>query len=160
MATNRVSAQLSDKDRDEILAALATIKEKLPFLIGLSAEERKSLPRLGDKSQAFVKKALELARQHPGFLPRDFDVDEMANDFTLFESLAGVLTAMRKLTEEVEDTYTAAGSEAYVAALLVYNYAKASGVVMTGLDSAVDDLGKRFARKAKTLASPAPADSK
>lgn len=38
-----------------------TIKQKLPFLIDLIAEERKSLPKMGDKSRAFVSKALEVA---------------------------------------------------------------------------------------------------
>ncbi len=40
----------------------------------------------------------------------------------------------------------AAGSQAYAAALIVYNYAKASGKG-TGLDSVVDEMGRRFARK-------------
>jgi len=45
------------------------------------------------------------------------------------------------------------GSEAYAAALLVYNYAKASGKG-AGLDGVVDELGKRFARKSSQGAPP------
>lgn len=55
------------------MAAIATIKTKLPFLIDLSVEERKALLKLGDKSRAFVSKALEVATQNPDFLPRSFD---------------------------------------------------------------------------------------
>lgn len=52
-----------------MLQAIATIKEKLPFLVDLSADDRKTLPKMGDKSRAFVSKALEVAAQNPEFLP-------------------------------------------------------------------------------------------
>lgn len=147
---NRVSASLSDGDRQEILAAITSIKEKLPFLIDLSAEERRSLPKLGDKSRAFVSKALEVATQNPDFLPRSFDIDEMRQDLELFESLYPVTLALTQLQALVDDTLTAVGSEAYAAALLVYNYAKTSGE--GGLDAVVDELGQRFGRKARKKA--------
>ena len=53
MATNQFSTTLTQKDRDEVMAAIATIKDKLPFLIDLTPEQRKSLPKMGDKSRAF-----------------------------------------------------------------------------------------------------------
>ena len=49
----------------------------------------------------------------------------------------------------MEDTCFIAVSEAYTAALLVYSYAKASGKE-AGLDEAIDHLGHRFTRKART----------
>ena len=57
---------------------------------------------------------------------------------------------MTQLQELVDDTAVAVGSEAYAAGLMVYNYAKASGKG-TGLDSMVNDLGRRFARKTKRV---------
>ncbi len=51
MTENRISASLSPEDKLAVLAAIATIKEKLPFLLGLSRSESKSLQRLGDKSR-------------------------------------------------------------------------------------------------------------
>ena len=73
MSRTSISATLARKEKDAVLQAIATIKEKLPFLIDLSAEERKALPKMGDKSRAFVGKALEVATQNPEFLPRSFD---------------------------------------------------------------------------------------
>jgi hypothetical protein len=150
MATNKVTAKLSAADREAVMEAISTIRQKLPFLIDLSMEERKALPKLGDKSRAFVSKALEIAAQNPDFLPRSFDLDEMRRDMELFEALYPVLLSLTQLQELVDDTSVAVGSEAYAAGLLVYNYAKASGKG-AGLDSMVDDLGRRFARKAKKL---------
>ncbi len=57
MNTNRIDATLSPGDKDEVLAAIATLKGKLPFLIDLSPEERRALPKMGDKSRAFVSRA-------------------------------------------------------------------------------------------------------
>ncbi|MBD2163206.1 hypothetical protein H6G04_02200 [Calothrix membranacea FACHB-236] len=150
MADTQVSAKLSAADREAVMEAISTIRQKLPFLIDLSTEERKALPKLGDKSRAFVSKALEIAAQNPDFLPRSFDVDEMRRDIELFEALYPILLSLTQLQELVDDTSVAVGSEAYAAGLLVYNYAKASGKG-AGLDSMVDDLGRRFARKAKKL---------
>ena len=146
MATNQFSTTLSQKDRDEVMAAIATIKEKLPFLIDLTPEQRQSLPKMGDKSRAFVSKALEVATQNPDFLPRNFDLAEMRKDVQLFEQLYPILLSLGQLQDLVDDTCLAVGSEAFAAALLVYNYAKASGEG-SGLDTLIEDMGQRFARK-------------
>jgi hypothetical protein len=41
------------------MQAIATIRDKLSFLINLSKEERRSLPKMGDKTRIFVQKALK-----------------------------------------------------------------------------------------------------
>ena len=151
--TNRINASLSPSDREDVISAINTIRTKLPFLTDLSPEERQTLPKLGDRSRAFVSKALELATQNAGFLPRDFDIEEMKKDVNLFNDLFAIRQAMTTVNELVDDSYMAAGSEAYTAALLVYNYAKSSNVGTQGLDGVLDELGARFARKAK--AAPA-----
>ncbi|MBN3925794.1 hypothetical protein [Nostoc sp. NMS4] len=150
MPDNKVSAKLSSADREAVMRAITTIREKLPFLIDLTTEERKALPKLGDKSRAFVSKALEIGTQNPDFLPRSFDLNEMRQDIELFEALYPILLSLTQLQELVDDTSVAVGSEAYAAGLMVYNYAKVSGKG-AGLESMIDDLGRRFARKAKKV---------
>ena len=146
MADNRIDASLSAADREAVQAAIATIREKLPFLIDLSPEERHTLPKMGDKSRAFVSKALEVATQNPGFLPRSFDLDGMRRDVDLLDALRPVALSLAQLQELVDDSLLELGSESYAAALVVYQYAKGS-VAGEALDGAVDDLGRRFARK-------------
>ena len=146
MPENRISTQLSAADQAAVLAAIKTIRDKLPFLIDLTLEERRSLPRMGDKSRAFVTQALNLAEQNADILPRSFDVSEMRKDVELVQALEPILPALAQLQELFEDTYIAVGSEAYAAALAVYQYAKASGKG-AALDNLLDALGQRFARK-------------
>ncbi|MBW4419412.1 MAG: hypothetical protein KME13_09300 [Myxacorys californica WJT36-NPBG1] len=145
MATS-ISATLTPAERDTLMAAMTMMKEKLPFLVDLSAEERKNLPKMGDKSRAFVGKALEVATQNPDFLPRSFDLEELRKDVQLFEMLYPLLMSITQMHELLDDTCLAVGSEAYAAALQVYSYAKASGQG-AGLDAVVGELGQRFARK-------------
>lgn len=146
MNENLVSGTLSSEDVAAVKAALETVRQKLPFLIGLDPEARRSLPRMGDKSRTFVVKCLELANQNPGMLPRAFDLDEFRRDVALDEALLPVAEAIRQLAEVVEDTQTGVRSDAYLAALTVYQSAKLAGKG-TGLDGALDDLGRRFVRK-------------
>ncbi|MCA1990886.1 MAG: hypothetical protein LDL41_02400 [Coleofasciculus sp. S288] len=150
MTTNQISATLAKADREAVMAAIATIREKLPFLMDLTQEQRKSLPKMGDKSRAFVSKTLEVATQNPDFLPRSFDLDEMRRDVELFESLYPILLSLTQLQELVDDTVMAVGSDAYAAALVVYNFAKASGKG-SGLDAVIDEMGRRFARKSRKV---------
>lgn len=149
MPDNRVSASLSQADRQAVLDALDTVRQKLPFLVDLSPDERRSLLRMGDKSRGFVSQALEVAEQNPDILPRSFDAAEMRRDVELLAALSPVLTALAQLNELVDDTHMAVGSEAYASALLVYQYARAAGKG-PALDSALDALGQRFARKSRS----------
>lgn len=155
--TTQISATLTQEDRITIADAIQTIQKRLPFLVDLVSEERSALPRMGSKTRSFVTNALEVARRNPDFLPRSFDVDEMRKDLELFDDLNGLLMSLTQLQDMVDDTCVLAGSEAYMAALTVYNYAKTSGVSMNGLEPIVDEMREHFRkpRKAKPAAAKA-----
>ncbi len=150
MQESRVSGTLSAEDQAAVMQAIATIRERMPFLTDLTPEERRALPKMGNKSRTFVTKALDVAIQNMGIVPRAFDVDEFKRDVELALALFPILTALDQLQELVDDTYVAVGSEAYAAALLIYNVAKAHGKG-EGLDVALDEMGQRFARKSRGL---------
>jgi hypothetical protein len=146
--TNLVSATLTAEDQKEVMTAIAVIKSKLPFLLSTTPEERKALTKMGDKSQAFVSKALDLASQRQDYLPRSFEVEEMRKDVELFQQLRPILLALTQLQELVNQTSMVAGSEAMVAALTVYNSAKQHGQE-GGLDAILEEMGQRFSRLRK-----------
>jgi|SRR3712207_2548959 len=158
MSDNRISATLSQADRQAVLDAVNTIRAKLPFLVDLSPEERKALPKMGDTGRGFVMQALEIAEQNPDILPRSFDVAEMRKAVELLDALLPIVTAFAQLNELLDDTYTAVSSEAYAGGLLVYQYVRAAGRG-SALDGALDALGQRFARKSRTApGGKTPAD--
>ena len=155
MNTNRVSATLSNTDQEAVMAALGVIREKLPFLIDLTTAERRTLSKLGDKTQPFVKKAVDIAQQHPELLPAAF-LDEMRKDAQLLDSLSPIRLAIDLLQKQIDDTALQVGAEAYAAARTVYAVTKTpyAGAI---LRTAADDMGKRFGRKSRSAAAAAPA---
>lgn len=153
MNSNRISATLAQTDQEEVMAAIATIKSKLSFLTDLTPEERKALNKMGDKSQAFVTMALEIATQNQDYLPRSFEVEEMRKDVELYDQLRPILVALSQLQHLVEMTSMIAGSEAMGAALTVYRSAKVHGQG-TGLEAVLNEMGQRFARRTSRKAEP------
>jgi hypothetical protein len=152
---NKIDAALSAADRDKILDLTNQINALLPFLTSLTTEEKRELPRMGDKSRAFVQASLALAEQDDSFLPRSFDVAEMRKDEDLYNAMTAVYTALAILFEKLQDTMMLTGSDLYVAALEVYDAAKRKGGSNTGgLDQLLDALGQRFARRAKKDENP------
>lgn len=133
MRQDHIDATLSAADQQAVLQAIQTIRQKLPFLIDVSPEERQAMVKFGDRSQAFVERAATVAAQSSDFLPRSFDVEEMQRDVALLQALQPIRTALLQRNELIDDTYFAVGSDAYAAAL----------------DGVVDDLGRRFARKSR-----------
>jgi hypothetical protein len=150
MTTDLIKGELLPAQKQAVLQAIADIQTKLPFLIDLTADDRRSLPRMGDKSRAFVDQGLVLATQNEGILPRNFDLEEYRRDVGLVRELETVVLAMRQLMKKLEDTYVAAGSDAYSQSLVVYQAAKLAGKDGS-LDQHLDSLARRFARK-----SPGP----
>lgn len=94
MPDNRISATLSQADQQAVLAAVNTIRTKLPFLVDLTSEERRTLLRMGDKSRGFVAQALTVAEQNEGILPRSFDVTEMRKDVDLLAALEPIMASL------------------------------------------------------------------
>src|SRR5918911_880177 len=105
MPDNRISTTLSTNDQADVLAAIKTIRDKLPFLLDLTPEERRSLPRMGDKSRAFVAQALTVAEQNADILPRSFDTAEMRKDVELMQALEPILLAVAQLHELIDDSF-------------------------------------------------------
>ena len=101
--------------------------------------------------------ALQIAEQNPDILPRSFDVAEMRSDVELLSALSPVMTTLSQINELVDDTYMAVGSEAYASALLVYQYARTAGKG-PALDSALDALSQRFARKTRAATDDGKTD--
>jgi hypothetical protein len=144
MAYQNVNASISPQDMQEIKAALQIIQKKLPFLITLSVEQRRKLVKMGDKSLAFVNNSVAAAQSNRDILPASFDVEELVRDYQLTTTLTELLTSMRQLTEQVDDTLLAVGSNTMTSSLTVYDYVKTAAKKTPGLKTIAEQLGERF----------------
>ena len=149
---NRVSAILPKEDLAAALGGINTAKQKLPFLTEIPKGEKRRLVRIDEGAQPWSVKMLEVATQHAGILPRNFDLQEMRNDVELWGQLIQVNQALTSLKQLVDDTCNAVAVDAYSAALAVYRLGKDSGIGIEGLEELMDEFGKRFSRKSSTSA--------
>ncbi|MCU7810698.1 MAG: hypothetical protein KZQ77_05610 [Candidatus Thiodiazotropha sp. (ex Notomyrtea botanica)] len=154
MPQNLVSAELDESEQQAILATIQQL-QSLPFLIGLSNKKKRSLNKMGDKSRAFVDSALNIVKQNPDILPATLDVAELEKDILFYERLYPINIALSKLSELVDSTLIAAGSDAYTGALDVYAYAKINSGV-SGLEELRGMLGNRFKGRGVKKEAEAP----
>lgn len=54
MINNLIKGELPSDQQTALLQTIIEIQTKLPFLIDLTTADRRSLPKLGDKSRAFI----------------------------------------------------------------------------------------------------------
>jgi secreted Zn-dependent insulinase-like peptidase len=152
---NLVSLNITPADMQEIRSAITTLELKLlPYLLEISNQEKKELPKMKDKTVAFVTKATEHAEQNPQLVPPFISVEELRKDLEAVETLRKVLNPLEKICKSVDDTMLVAGSEAYKSALAFYNSVKAGQRLnASGAKEVYDDLKvqfeKSFAKKSK-----------
>ncbi|WP_219904678.1 hypothetical protein [Stenomitos frigidus] len=135
----------------------------MPFLVSLTPDERRKRVKMGDKSLAFVSKSLNVTQNNAEVVPASFNIAELNRDYQLMVSLGEVKSLLEQLTEKVDDTLVAVGSESMASSLLVYDYVKTAAKHAPGLKSVADQLGERFKamghRRAKAEPSPAAVTS-
>ncbi|HRZ96429.1 MAG TPA: hypothetical protein P5084_02655 [Paludibacter sp.] len=120
------------------------------LLFNLTPSDRLEINKMGDKTLAFVQKALEYAENNPSLVPVYLDITEAKKDFALSRDLNNILKQVSTLQRAIEDTMMVSGSEAYNAALVFYNSVKgASRVNVPGSEAVYNDLHQRFAVKLK-----------
>jgi hypothetical protein len=157
MPYTNINATVTDTQRTNVFNAITNIELNLPFLIDLTAQERKSLPKMGSATQSFVSKALEIARNNPQFIPPYADVQAMQKDYELAVRLQGIEMQLASLHEKVSDTNLATGSEAYVTGLTIYNSLKSAAKVnIPGAKALATELAERFEQAANAPDTPVP----
>jgi hypothetical protein len=101
---NKVSASMTAQDITDINAAIQTIRNKLPFLISISNQERREMAKLGDKSMGFDEKCAAYIASNPEFLPGFVETAEISKDRALRGRISEFFPNLKTLCESVDDT--------------------------------------------------------
>jgi hypothetical protein len=141
-----VSVKIPEAEKQEIRAAIAALKAKLaPHLTVLTVQERSELPKMGDKTVAFVQKSLEYGQKNAHLVPSYLDLEAFQVDTDAVQELRALAQELTPLTDALNDTLTLSGSEAYQGALVFYNSVKAAAKAKApNAGSIFDDLSARF----------------
>src|SRR5205085_1014025 len=87
---NRISAELADAAKEQILAKIAEIRALLPFLINLMPEERKRIPTIGTERTGMVGAFTASMGMHSELIPSYVNMAEVTKDRDLREALLAV----------------------------------------------------------------------
>lgn len=141
---------------EQVDKALDTLDAFTLGMISLSPEERKNMTKMGDKSEAFCRLAVDVFKQNERILPKTFDMESYLLDLATLDLLRARLVRLTRITEMMQDTEMALGSDLMVNSLEGYSYLKIAGKSM-GLDDLREQMSVRFSRRAKH-ASKLPSD--
>lgn len=145
LANNRIDIVMSNEQVQAVKNAFKTIQENMPFLLGLTVDERVALPKINVSNKAFTEDAIHAIVNNAELLPSYIKVEAMKNDLNLFMQLDELTGIARQLVEKMEDTQMLAGSEAYVSALAAYKlFGAAAESGLLGSDAIYDSLKARF----------------
>lgn len=144
--TNSIAVKIPDADLAEIRDAIGDFKAKhAPHLVSLSPQDRHELPKMGDKTVAFVQKAYEYGARNRELAPAYLDVEAMDLDVKAIGLLREFAQELEPLNEALGDSLTLSGSEAYQGALLFYGAVKAAAKAKAPkAETIYQDLSTRF----------------
>jgi len=144
---NKISASIPAQDMTDIMAAFATIKAKLPFLINLTPEEKRRMPNIGTERGGMLDTFTNEMGLHPDLIPTFVDMTELAKDTALILQLETIRSCANELCEGINDTHQAVGSDMYLAYLSFYNNVKqAAKRAVVGADAIYQNLRRFFQR--------------
>lgn len=154
MSQNLVSLTFTDEQLTAVDAALAAVESNFATLISLLPAQRRTLYKMGDKSEAFCRQTLTVLAQNPQVVPPSLGLADAQADVVALDQLRPRLHRLKRLVERAEDSETALGSDIMNVSLEGYGLLKVSGKNQ-GLDGLRKELSVRFAKTAHAAASPA-----
>ena len=153
MSQNLISLNFSAEDIAAIDSALSTLEEKFSNLIELSVEQRRTLAKMGEKTEGVCRQTLLVLAQNSQMIPPGFDLREAENDLANLDLLRRRFSRLRQLAAKADDTEMALGSDILCAALEGYAIAKAFGKG-AGLDALKETMAARFTGRHATAKRP------
>ena len=148
MSKEKISFELTGEAYGQISQGIRDLDSLLTFAVNLTPEERRNYSTMGDKSLAFVEKAVQYVDERPDLVPPYLDIPEFKKDLKLARQLKDLLIILDPVVEKISDSYLAAGADAFGAARKLYNYVKAASESgAPGSDSIAAELKKRFVRR-------------
>jgi len=155
MNNNKISAVLSDADKEAALALFNSLLTLLGFLQTLSVEQKKHINKAANGRLPFIQQACLYAQQNPGVLPANFNLAEFVKDVTFLSQFVTVVNADENFHIKIRDTFSLALSDGYGQSLMVYDFFKAAN--FSGqYQNIVENLGSYFKGQGPQSATPAP----
>ncbi|MES2660583.1 MAG: hypothetical protein V4689_18300 [Verrucomicrobiota bacterium] len=154
---NRISAEITDAVKTQVLTKFQEIKDLLPFLINLSPEEKRGIVTISTERGAMDEAFTSEMGAHPDLVPAYVDATELARDRELRGDLLEILQRSREICDALEDTAHVAGSDVLLGYLSFYNNVQqAAKRGVNGAKTLLDNLSRFFPRNRRVAVVPTP----
>jgi hypothetical protein len=147
--SNLTRFALSDAQLGAVDTALGELEVQLKDLVALSPPQRKSIKRMGEKSESFCRQALRIVDQNPQIVPPKVPVADAVAQLATLDRLRPRLVRLARLAEMAGDTDAALGSDIMTVSLQAYGLLKLIGRA-DGLEGLRKELSVRFAKGPRT----------
>lgn len=155
LTNNRLNIVATEAQITAAKNSLVQFDAQFPFLIGLTVDEKTTLPAINVDNKIFTEDAINAAVNNMDMLPGYLSVSGVQTDMMLFNQLDELVPMVRKQLEKLEDTRFLAGSEAYSTALMIYKlFGAAAESGIPGADAIVAQLRERFTSNGNTPNNP------
>ncbi|HZX75817.1 hypothetical protein [Lysobacter sp.] len=155
MGQNLVANHLTQEQWHELDSLIGKAQSVLqPLLVGVTPTTKKVMVKMGDGSEAFCRKALEVMEENLSLMPRGFDLGEMKRDLAERDAIDARVVKLTRLLEQLRNAQMAVGSDVMVSALEGYAVLKAVGRG-EGVQELRKLLGRRFERAPASPKDPA-----
>ncbi len=152
---NRISHEITDAVKIQILTKFQEIKDLMPFLINLTPEEKQGIPTISTERGAMDEVFHTEMGAHPELVPSYVDSAEMAHDRELRGDLLEILQRSREVCDSLQDTAHVAGSDVLLGYLSFYsNVQQAAKRGAAGANTLLDNLSRFFPRSRRAAVVP------
>lgn len=118
---------IPEDDLEEIEKALETLDKKLmPHLIKLTNEERRFMPKMGNRNFSFVDNAISYAKDDPSLRPPYINMKDLMNHRKSVNILRKFFFVIEPVRNGLVDSIMFAGSHLFKKSLLIYDYMKSA----------------------------------
>ena len=136
--------------------AIGAIETALPGLFALSAQQRKSMKWMGEKSESFCRQALNIVGQNPQIVPPNVPASQAIANMKALDALRPRLVRLTQLVERISDTDAALGNDIMKVSYSAYRLLKMTGRA-EGLESSRKELAVLFSRSRRQQPEATPA---
>lgn len=143
MNQNLATFTLTESQSAAIDAAISSLETAFTGLISMDPSAKKRSLAMGNKSEAFCRRALQILSENPQVVPPNLDVADAIGDLKARDQLKPWMIRLSRLTMKLSDTDFALGSDVMQVATQGYALLKVVGR-SEGLEEFRKDLGTRF----------------
>lgn len=152
MSYQNISYVVPPAEFVEIKEAIGLISSRLPFLVNLNPDERRSLLKHANRDTEFVQDASYAVTHFPDIFPGSFGIDEYKKDVELYRVLGETKILLESLMEKIRNTELALGNEVMKSTNEAYHLIQAAKKKRPGVQKLADKMSLRYKGQGKRKA--------